>query len=384
MKVVIIMMLIFGSLVAKAAEQQQDLLVHKKISDHFYLLLDGDGANIGVIIGDDGILLVDTLLPAANQYLLQEIRKISDKPIKYVVNTHNHQDHSGGNQFFAKMGATIIFQENAIYGQNAAYSDDNTVNYSHLSFKNKFSLNYGGEEMRVHHESIHTFDDAIIYFPDANILFTGDIYNNNWLPMFGTDGVAGMNKVIDSMLEMINEETIVVPGHGDVGGKQLLRVFRRLCSDWISRLNKLRKKELSIDLIVEDKELNLIIQQFLGVKENAGIDAGRFKRFVSRVVKDSSNESKPPYSIELDKLSLYTGHYQLDDNTQVEIFQDKGKLYVRKPVEFMAQLLPRSVTHLNFAGRTVKGHFSFKFNKAGEIENVMMVRQGESYQVKKL
>lgn len=144
------------TLVQNEARLKQELgFIQQKITDNLYVLKSNNyNTNVGVFIGNKEILLIDPMTGSNNHHtLLEKIRELSNKPIKYVINTHHHEDHSGANSFFAELGATIISQENIKY-TSAKYD---------VIFKDNYTLNLENEKIELYHITSHTFDDVLIY-----------------------------------------------------------------------------------------------------------------------------------------------------------------------------------------------------------------------------
>jgi len=194
------------------------------------------GANAGIIIGKDGIVVVDTLISAKEaKRFIRDIRKISRKPIRYVVNTHYHLDHVFGNSEFAKLGAVIVAQENALkaiehgaketlknirsYGLTAKDMEGTKIVYPALTFGNKMTIDIGGQRIElIHLRHAHTDGDALVYLPGKKILFTGDVLFTDYHPFVGEGNIEEWAKELDEIKAMDVEK--IIPGHGPLSGKR--------------------------------------------------------------------------------------------------------------------------------------------------------------------
>lgn len=204
----------------------------------------GDSAgngNVGVSVGEDGVVLIDTKSADVVEKMLAEIAKISAKPIRFVVNTHWHFDHVGGNEFVGKTGAAIIAHEN-VYKRMTAEQNMEFFNMKVppapkaalpiVTFTKDLTFRFNGEEISVFHlQPGHTDGDAIVYFRNANVLQTGDVYFAGAYPYIGIEAGGSVNKMIeaiDQLLPMMNDSTKIIPGHGPLSNKAGLEKYRTM------------------------------------------------------------------------------------------------------------------------------------------------------------
>jgi cyclase len=215
-----------------------------QVRDNVYVLI-GAGGNTTVQVGDDGVLVVDTKLPAASQVLLDAIRQISSKPIRYVINTHWHGDHVGGNELIAKAGSTIaggnVSGAIADAGEGAAVIAHENV-LTRMSgqeepppfeawptttlFMPQKDLFFNGEPIEILHQpAAHTDGDSIVFFRRSDVISTGDVFTTTAYPVIrpedggSIDGViAALNRIIEITVPEEKQEggTLVIPGHGRV------------------------------------------------------------------------------------------------------------------------------------------------------------------------
>lgn len=193
-------------------------------------------ANAGIVIGQDGILVVDTLISAKEaQRFLADIRKISDKPIKYVVNTHTHLDHAFGNGVFVKQGAVVISHEAdrrllekvgqttlkniANYGLKPADMAGTEIVYPSLTFSERMTIDLGGETVElIRVAPSHTEGSVIVYLPARKLLFSGDILFTDFHPFMADGDIPGWTRTLDALIAMDVER--IVPGHGPLSTKK--------------------------------------------------------------------------------------------------------------------------------------------------------------------
>jgi len=215
-------------------------------------MLEGAGGDITVAVGTDGIIMVDTQFAPLHDKIKAAIAKISPLPVKYVVNTHYHLDHVGGNAAFHKEGATIVAHDNvrlrlaagtinATTGNKTPPSDADTVP-TETYMVGGMKLETGGRVAQLYHViNAHTDGDTWIYFPDANVLVTGDTYGSRSYPNidWGSGGsIDGMILAIERYLKQANDNTKIVPGHGPVATKANLQEFHDMLVSVRDRVKK--------------------------------------------------------------------------------------------------------------------------------------------------
>ncbi|NVN99500.1 MAG: MBL fold metallo-hydrolase [Geobacteraceae bacterium] len=199
-------------------------------------------ANAGIVIGTDGVLVIDTLISAKEgARFLADIRKVTTKPIKYVVNTHTHLDHALGNCVFAKLGATVISHDAdraslakngadilkyaGNYGLKAEDMVGTEITVPSMSFSDRLNIDMGGEEVQlIRTAPSHTEGSLVVYLPAKKLLFAGDILFTDFHPYMADGDIAGWAKTIDTLLAMDLDK--VVPGHGPISGKKDLREMK--------------------------------------------------------------------------------------------------------------------------------------------------------------
>ncbi|HMC01763.1 MAG TPA: MBL fold metallo-hydrolase [Flavobacteriaceae bacterium] len=199
----------------------------QKLSDNIYMLI-GQGGNIGVSAGDDGVFIIDDQYAPLTPKIISALKTISDKPIKYVANTHHHGDHTGGNENLAKLGATIIAHDNV----RKHLEDKPKEALPTITFSDKLSVYMNGEQVLVFHlDNAHTDGDSMLYFTNSNVLHTGDIYFNGMYPYIDLNSggtVNGYIEAIKQVLIVIDDETKIIPGHGALSNKKEYQDFLKM------------------------------------------------------------------------------------------------------------------------------------------------------------
>jgi glyoxylase-like metal-dependent hydrolase (beta-lactamase superfamily II) len=209
-------------IVHAAAQQNIDFekleLQTVKVADGLYVLTGGPAqGNIAVSVGSDGVFLVDSMYAQMHQKIVDAVRALSPLPIRYVVNTHLHGDHTAGNAAMAKLGAVIISHENMRKRMADAQSAPAAGTLPVLTYSDSLTLHVNGEEIQIFHPlPAHTDGDSIIYFRKANVAHVGDIPASLRYPNIGVnDGgtVDGMMAAARQLMKVVKPDTKIIPGH---------------------------------------------------------------------------------------------------------------------------------------------------------------------------
>ncbi|MDW5286247.1 MBL fold metallo-hydrolase [Alteromonas macleodii] len=214
-------------------------------------MLTGAGGNIGVSAGEDGVLIIDDqFAPLAEKIAAQLGELGSDKP-KYVINTHYHGDHTGSNAFFhSHKGATILAHENV----RVRLANDEKVKPEALptiTYEDGIKIYFNGETLHVMHLAVgHTDGDSVVWFEQPNVMHTGDLFFNGRFPYIdqGAGGnVEGYMDSVKQLLAKIDDETVIIPGHGDISNKQEYSAFLAMISETFSYVKALKQDGKTLD-----------------------------------------------------------------------------------------------------------------------------------------
>jgi glyoxylase-like metal-dependent hydrolase (beta-lactamase superfamily II) len=215
-----------------------------RITDHVYAYVDSNeaspansfGANAGIIIGEKEIAVIDTLVSSKEaKRFIRDIRKISDKPIKYVVNTHYHLDHSFGNSEFDKLGATIISHENCgdemrlkaaeglagaeNYGLTPEDMAGTEIAYPDVTFTDQLQLDLGDVKVNlIYVTSSHSKGSILVHVPEEKVVFAGDILFTDFHPYMGDGDIKGWQQTLDYLAALDADK--IIPGHGPLSSKK--------------------------------------------------------------------------------------------------------------------------------------------------------------------
>jgi len=252
-----------------AAQQQPDFskveIKVQKVAGTVYML-QGLGGNIGASVGDDGIVVVDDeFLPLADK-IEAALKGITDKPVKFVINTHWHGDHTGGNPHFGEK-APIIAQENVRKrlqtGGKTRFEDTKPapkVALPVITFEDKVSVHLNGEDIRaIHFPNGHTDGDSVIFFPQSNVVHMGDdFFNGGMFPFIDLDSggsVQGMIAGDEKVLAEVPDDVKIIPGHGALATKEDLRKFVQMLKETSAAVQAGIKQGKTLDQLKQEKVL---------------------------------------------------------------------------------------------------------------------------------
>jgi cyclase len=238
-------------LAVAAAAQDQDFskvqIKVTKVAGTVYML-EGAGGNIGVSVGEDGIVVVDDQFAPLAEKIQAALKGITDKPVRFVINTHWHFDHTGGNAYFQKQGP-IIAQENVRErmrtGGHAAGMDFKPAPKEALpiiTFNDRATVHLNGEDIRaIHFPHGHTDGDAVIFFPQSNVVHMGDDFVTYGFPFIDLEsggGVRGMIAAVEKVMATVPADAKIIPGHGPLSTVADMKPFVAMLKDAMARVQK--------------------------------------------------------------------------------------------------------------------------------------------------
>ena len=212
----------------------------QKLSDTTYMM-EGAGGNIGLSIGPDAVFIIDDQFAPLTPKIEAAIRALTDKPVKFVINTHWHFDHTGGNANLGKAGALIVAHDNVrkrmssegfIEFLNMKTQPDPKEALPVVTFASEVTFHLNGDEVYVFHvPRAHTDGDSLIHFRKSNVVHMGDTFFNKLYPFIDTSSggtVDGMVAAVDKALAIGNDTTKYIPGHGPLATKADLQAYRTM------------------------------------------------------------------------------------------------------------------------------------------------------------
>ena len=267
-----------ASLVTIAGAQQKEpdwskiQIKASKVSGNIYML-EGEGGNIAASIGEDGIVIVDDeFAPLAEkiQAALKDL-KITDKPVRFVINTHYHGDHTGGNPPFANSGSTVIAQDTVrkrlISGGTAGNGGSMKMEVKPaekaalpiITFEHDVTVHLNGEDIRaLHFPAGHTDGDAIIFFPKNNVVHMGDDFVRYGFPFIDVasgGSVQGMADGVEKAVAQLPADVKVIPGHGQISNLDDVRTYIKMLRDTTAVVKKAIDAHKTVDQMKQEKIL---------------------------------------------------------------------------------------------------------------------------------
>lgn len=261
--------LLFFLLAASSAlAQQQDFskveIKAAKVAGNVYVLT-GAGGNIGATVGDDGVAIVDDQFAPLSPKIHAALQKLSPRPVRFLINTHWHGDHTGGNAEFADT-ATILAQANVrkrlraggkVLNREIAPAPGPALPV--VTFEQGLSLWWNGEEIRaIHPGRGHTDGDSVIWFTKSNVVHMGDDYFSGMFPFVDLESGGSVVKLIESLdviLGQIPADAKIIPGHGPVSGVPELRKFRAMLEEAVGAVRKGLASGKSVDQLRKENVL---------------------------------------------------------------------------------------------------------------------------------
>ncbi len=232
----------------------------EKLTDNIYVLF-GAGGNIGVLVGEDGVIMIDDQFAPLSEKISAAIAKVSNEPVKYLLNTHWHGDHSGGNENFAKKGATILAQQNVRkrMAEGLTRSPERVtppapaIALPVITFSEEMTLHLNGEDiLAIHVHNAHTDGDAQIFMPKSNVLHMGDTYFKGRWPFIDIQSggsIDGYITALNHALFLVDDETQIIPGHGSMSNRAELMAYRDVLSTVRTRIKKALSKGQDLEAI---------------------------------------------------------------------------------------------------------------------------------------
>jgi len=238
---------VFATLILSAQDEDYSKVQMKvtKLSGTVYVL-QGAGGNIGASVGEDGIVIVDDQFAPLAEKIQAALKSVTNKPVRFIINTHYHDDHTGGNAFFQKQGP-VIAQENVrkrlehggMVGNKGGLDSEQKPAPKEalpvITFDHDVTVHMNGEDIRaLHFPSGHTDGDSIIFFTKSHVVHMGDdfvTYGFPFVDLQGGGSVSGMIAATEAVTAQLPPDVKIIPGHGPVSSLDDLRQFIKLIKD---------------------------------------------------------------------------------------------------------------------------------------------------------
>lgn len=240
-----------------AFQDMEDIQIEIVPVNQNVYMLKGAGGNIGVLTGEDGIFMIDDQFAALSEKIKAKLITLSNQPLKYLVNTHHHGDHTGGNANFQEDGTLILAHENV---RKRLIADSTKMKgLPILTFNDQINLHINGNDIVVAHvHNAHTDGDALIYFPQSNVLHTGDTFFNGMFPYIDLKSGGSVDGDIIAAktgLSLINENTKIIPGHGNIATRSDYAAYLNMLETIRNNVIAAIKKGKSETEIVENESI---------------------------------------------------------------------------------------------------------------------------------
>ena len=262
-----------------------------KISDTLYML-QGAGGNLGLSVGEDAVFLVDDQYAPLSEKIAAAVKAITPKPVQFVLNTHWHGDHTGGNENFGKAGAIIVAHDNVrkrmsveqfIEAFNSKVPPSPKAALPVITFAGTTTFHLNGDEIRgIHMPNAHTDGDTIVHFLRNDTVHMGDIYFNGMYPFIdsGSGGsVEGVIAACDKVLAITTDASKIIPGHGPLSNKAQLKAWRDMLAAISARVR---------DMVRQGRKLEEIVAANITAEHDEKFGKGFIKgpKFIEMLAKD--------------------------------------------------------------------------------------------------
>ena len=243
-----------GLLITTSAVAQRDFSVVEVVSHHVagnVYYLEGAGGNIGVSIGDDGIVMIDDQFAPLTDKIVAAISELDDGEIRFVINTHLHGDHTGGNENLGKMGVLILARDEVRVRLSESAADDALPV---LTFSESLTIHLNGEEVHAFAVSpAHTDGDSYVHFKNSNVIHAGDVFRTTGYPYIDTANggtLAGLIEALETLIDLAQPDTKIVPGHGNVSDETAVMELREMVTDVAARVKPMVAGGMSYEQVV--------------------------------------------------------------------------------------------------------------------------------------
>jgi len=340
----------------------------EKIGDNSYLFTyvwgENNKTNIGVVASEDGFLLINTMMLDQVDVLERELAKISDKPVKYVLNSNADWYNTSANEYFADKGATIVAHQDSIYELN---------NYSNLLFADSFTMEFGGEKISAFKSGAHSAGHVNIHLENANAIFVADSFSPRWVAPLGPAGIEGQIDGLKSIVDWSDSNTFIIPGNVAISthvkrADVLLEIENR--KNLFRRISMLQERGISTDQIIKDKQ---VVEYLKGYEQYELWHAKPW--LYDRINFHRINNKKLLTQQELDEFS---GDYALPDGRIIKIFSKNRQLYARAKGIFYFNLVSSGGDKFWFNSENFSQSFLFIRDSNHKVTGIKVIFEPNS------
>src|SRR5215813_4483745 len=260
-----------GTVTAQQTDFSKVEIKVTKVSGNIYML-EGAGGNIAASVGEDGIVIVDDQFAPLAEKIQAALKGITDKPVRFIINTHYHGDHTGGNEPFSNSGSTVIAQDNVRKRLESGGTAGNGGSIKMevkpatkaalpvITFENDVTVHLNGEDIRaLHFPSGHTDGDSIIFFPKNNVVHMGDDFVRYGFPFIDVasgGSVQGMISAMEKATAQLPADVKVIPGHGQLSNLDDVREFVKMLKETSAVVEKALKQHKTLEQMKQEKILD--------------------------------------------------------------------------------------------------------------------------------
>ena len=227
---------------------QVEIQAHHVAGTVYYL--EGRGGNIGLSVGDDGVVMIDDQFAPLTDRILAAIRQINDGDVRFVINTHVHGDHTGGNENLGRMGIVILARDEV---RVRLLSSAPEAALPMLTYSDAITIHLNGEEVHAFPvPPAHTDGDSFIYFRNSDVLHAGDVFRTTGFPYIDVNNGGTLQGTLDALalaIGMAGPNTKIVPGHGTVSTRAHVTEFRDMILDVVDKVRPMVARGMTYDQV---------------------------------------------------------------------------------------------------------------------------------------
>jgi glyoxylase-like metal-dependent hydrolase (beta-lactamase superfamily II) len=268
-KIISVLCVLIGGfmLLVTPGQSADEKIIPIQVTEQIYMIA-GEGGNIGVFIGEDGTFLIDDQFAPLTEKIVEAIKSVGGDHPKFLINTHYHGDHTGGNEKLGQKGTLIFSHDNVrerlrmgsfLMAFNMKQAGISREGLPVVTFSEDISFHLNGDRVRaIHVPHAHTDGDSFIHFKAANVIHAGDFFFNGFYPFIDVNhggSLKGMIKAVDMVLSLADDSTKIIAGHGPLGDKKQLASYRQMLGIAYERLSKLKAEGKTAEEAVAAKPL---------------------------------------------------------------------------------------------------------------------------------